>query len=477
MEPQSFSVKRAEVEFHNFASFGEPERAIAVYAEENERRGALLRRHPGFLGTLTPFLEIGAAAGHSSYMLANEFDAEGFALDLSADALRYGMLLMDRWKLERAPVRLAGDACKLPFADGSLRMVMACQMLSQFMDIESIFVEVKRVLQPGGVFVFLEEPILRTLSLRLYRVPYPERMKPWERRLHKWGLLGYLAKDVIGAQQEESFGIRQNHTMTLWKWHNLVRKHFVSYEYEIFAPERGWGERSVKSLARKYDRYGSDWAAARLLGGTMTAFCRKAGEAPTPRSEPLAGRFEELLRCPDCAGVVARDADGTLRCACGYASPHEGGVYNLLPSGEKKELYPGPRADVIDFTQGDQAERLIEGFYEIEGVYGNRYRWIARKAVARLERVHDGPLMLRVRGHANERMFAQGEPVKIAIRVNGVAAGQWTLDRPGLFLLEAPAGESREYLVEVQASPVFHAPPDEREFTVNLSMLRLVSGE
>jgi hypothetical protein len=29
-EGQSFSVKRAQVEFHNFASLGQPERAIAA---------------------------------------------------------------------------------------------------------------------------------------------------------------------------------------------------------------------------------------------------------------------------------------------------------------------------------------------------------------------------------------------------------------------------------------------------------------
>ena len=39
MEAQSLAVKRAEVEFHNFASLGEPERAIAHYAEESGREG------------------------------------------------------------------------------------------------------------------------------------------------------------------------------------------------------------------------------------------------------------------------------------------------------------------------------------------------------------------------------------------------------------------------------------------------------
>ena len=78
-EPQALSVKRAQVEFHNFASLGEPERAMRVYREENQRRGAVIRNHLKFIGRMSPFLEIGANAGHTSYMLCNEFGAEGFA--------------------------------------------------------------------------------------------------------------------------------------------------------------------------------------------------------------------------------------------------------------------------------------------------------------------------------------------------------------------------------------------------------------
>jgi ubiquinone/menaquinone biosynthesis C-methylase UbiE len=252
---QAFSVKRAQVEFHNFASLGEPARALRVYAEENQRRGAMIRKHLEFIGPMSPFLEIGANAGHTSYMVANEFGADGFALDISADALRHGLALQDEWGLARSPIRVAGDAVNLPFADGSLRLVMTFQTLSQFMDLEAVFLEVKRVLAPGGVFFFSEEPLKRMLSMRLYRCPYYETMKPWERKLFDWGLLDFFVRDVIGAHQEESFGIRQNHTMALGDWDRLVRKHFAAQEYELFVPERGWGERVAKRLAVAIDPY------------------------------------------------------------------------------------------------------------------------------------------------------------------------------------------------------------------------------
>ena len=147
---------------------------------------------------------------------------------------------------------VGGDAgqttIRLRHAYGQWKQIGAGQTNSQFMDIEAVFVEVKRVLQPGGVFVFVEEPIRRMLSLRLYRCPYYDTMKPWERKLFDWGLLGFLVKDVIGAHQEESFGIRQNHRMGLRDWHLLVEKHFVAHEYEIFVARRGWGERDCRAL-------------------------------------------------------------------------------------------------------------------------------------------------------------------------------------------------------------------------------------
>jgi ubiquinone/menaquinone biosynthesis C-methylase UbiE len=456
------------VEFHNFASFGEPERNLRIYAEENTRRGAVIRNHLKFIGSMSPFLEIGANAGHSSYMLANEFGAEGFALDLSADSLRHGRALQDAWGLARAPIRVAGDAVNLPFADGSIRMVCTFQTLSQFMDIESVFREVARVLEPGGIFLFAEEPLKRLLSLRLYRCPYYDTMKPWERRLYDWGLLGYLVRDVIGAHQEESFGIRQNHTMGLNEWHALVQKYFVAHEYEVFVPERGWGERVVKRLAVRLDPHRSEWRAARLLGGTLAAVCKKGGSS---REHRAIANFETLLCCPNCHASLARDPSDTLRCAgCGYESANEGGVYNLLPSEERNELYPGEREDIVDFSQPNHERHLVEGWYDLEGVFGNKYRWIGQRAVARLKRVNPGPQRLRIRCHAS----AHGVPGEIRAMVNGSLIGTWKLDRTGLFVLEADVPEASEYIVELQATPVWQVETDDRQFTVNVSMIRLV---
>jgi ubiquinone/menaquinone biosynthesis C-methylase UbiE len=472
-EAQSASVKRAQVEFHNFASLGDPQRALAVYAEENHRRAGVLNAHRELIGAMTPFLEIGANVGHTSYLLANEYQADGFALDLSADALRHGVALMDRWGLARAPVRVAGDALQLPFRDGSLRLVMTYQTLSQFLDIEQVVVEAKRVLAPGGVFLLAEEPLLRLLSLRLYRAPYYELMRPWERKLYDWGLLGYLVKDVIGAAQEENFGIRQNHSMYLRDWRRLLKRHFARTAYQVFVPERGWGERWVKRLAVRLDRHRSLWRAAHLLGGTLAAVCQKAGERD-PDSFPPVAQFECYLRCPDCHGPLTRGPQDVLRCACGYEAANEGGVYNLLPSRERAELYPGNREDIADFSLPGHETRLESGFFELEGVFGARYRWMGPRAAVRLRRLRTGPLRLRVRGHAHERSFQQRQRVYIRARANAADLPVLYLDRPGIFVYEADLPDAPEYRIEIEASPAWRLPPDDRQLSVIIGMVRLI---
>ena len=473
---QSLAVQRAEVEFHNFASLGEPERAMRVYAEENERRGAVIRNHLEFMGELSPFLEIGANAGHTSYYLANEYGADGFALDISADSLRYGIALQEKWGYKRAPIRVAGDALHLPFADGSMRLVMAFQMLSQFMDIEQVFVEVKRVLAPGGIFFFAEEPMRRKLTARIYRCPYYENMKPWERNLSDWGLLGFLVRDVIGAHQEESFGIKQNHTFELKDWHELIHKHFVAHEYELFVTRRGWGENSVASIARKFDKLNSDWTGARLLGGTLAAICKKGGEKVIPPFDPE--RFELALRCPDCGKAVTRSPQDSIVCAaCGFQAPNEGGVYNILSSQLRAELYPGDRADIADFCLPSHEDRLRDGWYELEGVFGNKYRWMGAKASLVLKRVKDGPQQLRVRGLAIEKFLNQGTPPAVSIKVNGQPVGSWPIDRTGVFILEAALPPSDEYRIEIEATPTWMVAEDDRTLSVNISMVRLQPQE
>jgi hypothetical protein len=259
--------------------------------------------------------------------------------------------------------------------------------------------------------------------------------------------------------------------MGLKDWQRLIRSHFAEAEFEMFVPEQGWGERVLKRAATRLNRDRCEWTAARLLGGVLAAVCRKEGAAT-----PIAYRpenFERCLRCPDCRGALHREAGILLSCsACGYQAPQQDGVYNLLPSKERAELYPGDREDTIDFSHPGHEKRLLGSWYQLEGVYGNKYRWIGASASVRLVPVGVGPQRLRVRGHA-----AEGHATKLTVLVNGMPVGEWALSRPGLFVVEANLPDAREYTVEIQAGPAWTAPSDPRVLTINLSMLRLVSGK
>ncbi|MGQ9916687.1 MAG: methyltransferase domain-containing protein [Bryobacteraceae bacterium] len=456
---QDLKVKRAEVDFHNFASLGQPERAMAVYADENVRRAAILNGNLDFVQSMSPFLELGANSGHTSYMLANRFGAFGFALDICADALRHGRFLRTAWHLDNSPVLVAGDATRLPFRDSSLAFVMSFQMLSQFMDAEPVFREVQRVLAPGGVYFFAEEPIRRVLTLRAYRAPYPERMNAIERALHRWGVLDYIAADVIGAWQEESFGIRQNHRYGLRDWLGLIHRHFADSRVLTFPRLGGWANRAVAGVLGLFPNY-TEARASRFLGGTIAALCCKPGRLPPGLS------VEQALACPDCLAPLPWDSGKLLCGSCGFSAPEEEGVFNLLPTKLREELYPGLRPDNIDFSKPGHEGALLEGFHELEGEFGNRYRWIGPRARLRLERMRPGPATLRLQG------FSPGL-ARIGLRANGTPLAKRKLERSGLFVIEAPLPEAPEYDVEIFASPTSQAPGDGRILSVNFSLIRL----
>jgi hypothetical protein len=67
--------------------------------------------------------------------------------------------------------------------------------------------------------------------------------------------------------------------------------------------------------------------------------------------------------------------------------------------------------------------------------------------------------------------------VKLSASANGQKAGEWKLDRSGLFLVEADLPESGEYRIDIQAGPAWMNAGDPRTLTLNLSMIRLVPRE
>jgi hypothetical protein len=229
----------------------------------------------------------------------------------------------------------------------------------------------------------------------------------------------------------------------------------------------------MKRLAVRLDPHRSEWRAAHLLGGTLSASCKT--EAGRESIFPAISRFEAFLRCPDCHSGLRRDTSGTLACAsCSYSAPNQGGVYNLLPSEMRDELYPGDRADTIDFSVPGHEARLLDGWSEVEGVFGNRFRWMGARASASLTRTQPGEQRLRVRGFAHERSFTQARKLRVDVLANGARVASNAIERPGVFVVEADLPAADAYQIEIAVHPTFHEPDGDRVFGAIVSMIRLV---
>lgn len=97
-------------------------------------------------------LDLGAGTGHSSKALKHRYKgAEVVAVDL-APAMLVEADRRQSW-LKRFH-RVAADAHRLPFKDGSAQLVFSNLMLEWCHDPDAVFQEIRRVLQPGGLLTF-----------------------------------------------------------------------------------------------------------------------------------------------------------------------------------------------------------------------------------------------------------------------------------------------------------------------------------
>lgn len=306
----------------------EHDRILRQRVDETRRTMARLARHG--VG-LSPFLELGAERGQRSLVLANDFGADGAAVDISYHQLRTMEHFAELFGMERLPLRVCADAKSMPFRTNSVPFAFVYQFLHHFPSPKPVVAEIHRVMADGH-FYFAEEPFRRVLKLALYR----QRNKIYSARSLRRNRYVRLLESFISteASDETEHGVVENDEIELDTWVDALSVFDdwganLSSVYEVRSKLRG----------RVALRNRLNW----LLGGLISGLCRKRGASPR-------GTIAEALACPDCVVVgphggpdrppVTRTSGGYACAACRRTYPEKDGILFLLPEAELTALYP-----------------------------------------------------------------------------------------------------------------------------------------
>ena len=101
-------------------------------------------------------LDVGCGIGGPCRMLAEEFGCDTTGIDLSIEFIRTAKKLSELVGLNHKTNFVQGDALHLPFADGAFDVVWTQHVQMNIPDKEKFYSEIKRVLRPGGHFIYYD---------------------------------------------------------------------------------------------------------------------------------------------------------------------------------------------------------------------------------------------------------------------------------------------------------------------------------
>lgn len=283
----------------------------------------------------SPFLELGAERGQRSLVLTNDFNADGFAADISYHQLKTMNHFSNLFHRGKLPLRICCDANQLPFKTNSISFVFSYEFLHHFPSPKPVVKEIYRVLA-NGYYFFDEEPLKILLKIVLYRRKnkiYTEK----ELRKNKYVKLleNYISE---GYTDEEEHGIIENENISLKEWIDILSI-FKEKDVELTS----W-EKKTKLSNRLSFRH---WKHI-LFGGKICGLCHKSLEED--KRIRTASELYDILGCPNCIIELpnsdfdrpALNIKGELLVCekCRFEFPIIEGIAVLLPKEELQRLYP-----------------------------------------------------------------------------------------------------------------------------------------
>lgn len=279
---------------------------------------------------LAPYLEIGSERCQRSLVMENELGSSGIALDISFEMLDSCEHYRGLFGMDKNPARVCADAYSLPLAADSIPFVFCYETLHHFPDPAPVVEEIYRVLAPGGVFFFDEEPYKRMLHLNAYKSVRRSPVNPGRAAKVRSAVDYFLAKRVCN---EEMYGIIEQHDIKVRSWTRALDV-FEEAELRLVLP----GSIEVDPLA---GRGSLRYLLAYLLGGKISGTCRKEGVPGLSGSDDPF----RLTICPECMRTgkecSLKQEEAALVCGqCGGHFPLVNGVAFLFSRNSLEELYP-----------------------------------------------------------------------------------------------------------------------------------------